>query len=166
MPYPSSFEVSAGDATLASQYNALRSDALFLGRAGTDAVTLAALLERYETRLKIERLNTDQLRVPASASEPVSLFIAGYMVQAVANVDLALEKKTRGNREHLLRFRQSRRRVHHLHPDRLNLQHGRGEPAPHRPFFLGRERHRKGQHPHRAGRADQKPAGLRRAADL
>ncbi|MDK2980237.1 MAG: hypothetical protein PWQ55_584 [Chloroflexota bacterium] len=96
MPYPSSFEVSAGDATLASQYNALRSDALFLGRAGIDAVTLAALLERYETRLKIGRLSTDQLRITASTTEPVSLLIAGYMVQAVANVDLALDKRPGG----------------------------------------------------------------------
>jgi hypothetical protein len=96
MTYPSSFEVSAGDATLASHYNSLRSDALFLGQSGDDAVNLAALLERYETRLKIDRLNTDQVRIVASATEPVSLMIAGYMVQAVANVDLAAEHKPSG----------------------------------------------------------------------
>ena len=96
MTYPSSSEVSAGDATLAAHYNSLRSDALFLGQSGDDAVNLAALLERYETRLKIERLNTDQVRIVASASEPVSLLIAGYMVQAVANVDLAADHKPYG----------------------------------------------------------------------
>jgi hypothetical protein len=36
-------------------------------------------------------LNTAQLRVVASAAEPVSLMIDGYMVQATANVDLAAE---------------------------------------------------------------------------
>ena len=96
MTYPSSSEVSAGDATLAKHYNSLRSDALFLGQSGDDAVNLAALLERYETRLKIERLNTDQVRIVASATEPVSLLIAGYMVQAVANVDLATDQKPSG----------------------------------------------------------------------
>ena len=96
MSYPLSSAVFAGDATLASHYNNLRSDALYFGRAADDAVTLAALLERYESRLEIERLNTDQLRVPASTSEPVSLVIAGYMVQAAANVDLAAENKPSG----------------------------------------------------------------------
>ena len=96
MSYPSSSEVSAGDATLATHYNTLRSDALFLGQSGDDAVNLAALLERYETRLKIERLNTDQVRIVASATEPVSLLIAGYMVQAVTNVDLATDQKPSG----------------------------------------------------------------------
>ena len=88
MSYPLSSEVAAGDATLASHYNNLRSDGLFLGQSDADAVTLAALLERFETRLEIERLNTNQVRVVASAAEPVSLMVAGYMVQAVANVDL------------------------------------------------------------------------------
>ena len=96
MTYPSSSEVSAGDATLASHYNSLRSDALLLGQSGDDAVFLAALLERYETRLNIERLNTDQVRIVASATEPVSLMIAGYMVQAMANVDLAADQKPSG----------------------------------------------------------------------
>jgi hypothetical protein len=96
MTYPSSSQVSAGDATLATHYNTLRSDALFLGQSDDDAVNLAALLERYESRLKIERLNTDQVRVVASETEPVSLMIAGYMVQAVANVDLATDQKPSG----------------------------------------------------------------------
>jgi len=96
MSYPSSSPVSAGDATLASHYNNLRSDALFLGQSGVDAVSLAALLERYESRLTIERLSANQVRVTASASAPVSLMVAGYMVQAVANVDLAVENAPSG----------------------------------------------------------------------
>ena len=96
MAYPLSSAVSAGDATLAAHYNNLRSDALNLGQAAADSVTLAALLERYESRLTLERLSTDKLRVPASATAPVSLMIAGYMVQAVANVDLADAAKPAG----------------------------------------------------------------------
>ena len=71
-------------------YNNLRLDALHLGQAAADAVNIAALLERYETRLTVVRLNTTQLRVTATATTPVSLLIAGYMCQAVANVDLAI----------------------------------------------------------------------------
>ena len=96
MSYPLSSAVSAGDATLAAHYNNLRSDVLNLGQAAADAVTLAALLERYESRLTLERLNTDQVRVPASATIPVCLVISGYMLQAVANVDLASGAKPSG----------------------------------------------------------------------
>ena len=96
MTYPLSSSVSAGDATLASQYNNLRSDALFLGRSADDAVNLLSLLERYESGLTIQRLDTDRLRIPASEAEPVSLMVDGYMVQAVDNVDLAEEDKPTG----------------------------------------------------------------------
>ena len=88
MTYPESSAVSAGDATLASHYNNLRLDALHLGKAAADAAPLGTILERYESRLEIERLDTTKLRVPASASAPVSLLICGYLCQAVANVDL------------------------------------------------------------------------------
>jgi len=88
MTYPESANVSAGDATLASHYNNLRSDALLLGKAVADAAPLGTILERYESRLEIERLDTTKLRVPASATAPVSLLIAGYLCQAVADVDL------------------------------------------------------------------------------
>ena len=96
MSYPESSAVSAGDATHASHYNNLRLDALYMGKAATNAIALATLLERFETRLQIERLNTDQLRVVASATAPVSLMVDGYMVQAVANVDLAADQKPSG----------------------------------------------------------------------
>ncbi len=88
MSYPESANVSAGDATLAAHYNNLRADAVHLGQAAADSVALGSLLERYESRLEIERLSTDKVRVPASASAPVSLLIDGYLCQAVANVDL------------------------------------------------------------------------------
>lgn len=96
MSYPLSSNVSAGDPTLSVHYNNLRSDALHLGQAAADVVTLAALLERYESRLTLERLSTDKVRVPASAAAPVSIVVAGCMLQATANVDLADADKPAG----------------------------------------------------------------------
>ena len=96
MTYPLSANVSAGDPTLSAHYNNLRSDALHLGQAAADVVTLAALLERYESRLTLERLSTDKVRVPASAAAPVSIVVAGFMLQATANVDLADAGKPAG----------------------------------------------------------------------
>jgi hypothetical protein len=90
MSYPLTSAVSAGDATLASHYNNLRKDALYLGQDAADAVALGAALERLEFRLTLERLNTTQVRVPASASAPVSLLVDGFLVQSIANVDLDL----------------------------------------------------------------------------
>jgi hypothetical protein len=90
MTYPLSSAVSAGDATLASHYNNLRKDALYLGQAPADAVALGAALERLEFRLTLERLNTTQVRVPATASAPVSLLVDGFLVQTTAHVDLAI----------------------------------------------------------------------------
>jgi hypothetical protein len=89
MSYPNSSAVAAGDATLASHYNNLRSDALFAGHAAADAAPLATLLESYESRLKIIRSGTTLLQVSADADAPVSLMIDGFMVQAVSNVVLA-----------------------------------------------------------------------------
>lgn len=88
MPYPLSSPINPGDPTLASQYNNLRSDALYLGCSTTDSVTLAKLLESYETNLKLQKLNTAQVVVPASSSAPVSLFIGSYPVQALSSVEL------------------------------------------------------------------------------
>jgi hypothetical protein len=88
MTYPLSSAISPGDPTLASQYNNLRSDALLLGQAATNSITIGKLLESYETNLKLQKLNTAQVVVPASSTNPVSLFIGGYLVQATANVNL------------------------------------------------------------------------------
>ncbi|MCJ7626600.1 MAG: hypothetical protein MUO76_24165 [Anaerolineaceae bacterium] len=88
MTYPLSSSVSAGDSTLASHYNNLRLDGLYLGQAAANAVPLGTALERYETRLEIEKLAAATVRVPASATAPVSLVIDGFLCQAIANVDL------------------------------------------------------------------------------
>jgi len=86
--YPSSSSINPGDPTLASQYNNLRADALYLGQTASNSIPLGKLLESYETNLKLQKLNTAQVVVPASSSAPVSLFIGGYLVQAIANVAL------------------------------------------------------------------------------
>ena len=96
MTYPISAQVSAGDATLASHYNNLRADGLYLGQSSDDAVALGASLERYETRLEIDKLSAAAVRVPASASAPVSLVIDGFLCQAIANVDLAVGEAPAG----------------------------------------------------------------------
>ena len=88
MSYPLSSDVSAGDPTASAHYNNLRADALRFGQAAVDSVNLGTLMERYESRLSLERLNTAQVRVPASTAEPVGLMVYGYPVQATANVDL------------------------------------------------------------------------------
>ena len=96
MSYPNSAAVVAGDATLASQYNYLRSDALLMGQVAADAVTLGLLLERYESRLKIVRSGTDLLLISADASSPVSLMVDGFMVQITGNLLLANDQKPSG----------------------------------------------------------------------
>ncbi len=90
MPYPLSADVAAGDITAAAHYNNLRSDALRLGQLAADGVNLGSILELYESKLNIVRLNTTQVRVEASASAPVALIVAGVPVRTVANVDLAI----------------------------------------------------------------------------
>lgn len=96
MSYPNSSAVVAGDATLASHYNNLRSDALLMGQSDADAISLGLLLERYESRLKIVRSGTDLLLISADASSPVSLMVDGFMVQITANLLLAADQKPSG----------------------------------------------------------------------
>ncbi len=90
MSYPLSSDVSAGDPTSSAHYNNLRSDALRFGQVAADSVNIGQLFEWFESRLKLERLNTAQVRVPASSTEPVDLMVYGFPVRAVANVDLAI----------------------------------------------------------------------------
>ena len=89
MTYPNSSNVSAGQPTASAHYNHLRSDALFLGKDESNAVTLGKVLSRYEENLKLELLETNRVRVPASLEQPVNLMVSGYMLQATANVDLS-----------------------------------------------------------------------------
>lgn len=88
MTYPLSSEVTAGQPTLADHYNNLRKDALQLGNAAADSLTLAGFLNRYNEFVTLEYLDTNRLRVPYSTGQPPTLMINGCMLQATANVDL------------------------------------------------------------------------------
>lgn len=86
--YPASNEVSAGQATAASQYNNLRKDALTLGAEAADAKTVAAFFGRYTDGIYLVYLPSNRLRIAFVTTRPPSIMINGYMCQASANVDL------------------------------------------------------------------------------
>lgn len=88
MPYPSSAEVSAGMPTAAGQYNDLRADALRFGCPVGDAAAVGEMMSRYVEGLRLERLGTNRLRVPARSSNPVGIMIDGTPLCSVNNVDL------------------------------------------------------------------------------
>ena len=88
MAYPLSSDVSSGQPTAYQHYNNLRADALYLGQAAADVVSLGAFFQRYADNIKIEYLATNRLRVPHVASRPATMMINGLMLQAAANVDL------------------------------------------------------------------------------
>lgn len=96
MTYPLSSEVSSGQPTAAAQYNNLRRDALTLGQADADALSLAAFFGRFSHHLRLEALESDRLRVPATPAAPVALMINGCMLAASANVDLPTSAKPSG----------------------------------------------------------------------
>jgi len=86
--YPLSSDVSPSQPTAATQYNALRADALRLGQAEADAVKLGQFLNRYARGVKLTYLATNRLRVPCVTTDPPTLMINGCMCQAATNVDL------------------------------------------------------------------------------
>jgi len=90
MTYPLSSDVAAGDPTSASHYNNLRSDVLRFGQTAANAINVGSLMEWFESRLKLERLSTNRVRVPCSSTEPVGLMVAGYPLRSTANIDLAV----------------------------------------------------------------------------
>lgn len=96
MTYPLSAEVSSGQPTAAAQYNNLRRDALTLGQPAADAVNLAEFLGRFSHDLRLEILESDRLRVPATPARPAVLMINGCMLTANANVDLSASAKPSG----------------------------------------------------------------------
>ena len=54
------------------------------------------LLERYESRLTIERYETDRLRLVSSVDDPVALMVDGYMVRIADDLYLAAADKPAG----------------------------------------------------------------------
>jgi hypothetical protein len=88
MPYPLSSAVSAGQPTAADHYNNLRSDALYFGQVNTNVVDLGTALQKYAAGMKLEYKATNRVRVPYDVNNPATVMIAGYLLQAAANVDL------------------------------------------------------------------------------
>jgi hypothetical protein len=88
MSYPLSSQVTAGQPTAAEHYNTLRKDALNLGQAETDAVTLGKFFRRFSSGMKLEYLANHRVRVPNSSTNPPTLMVNGYMLQSDSNIDL------------------------------------------------------------------------------
>jgi hypothetical protein len=88
MTYPLSTEVTAGQPTACDHYNKLRRDALRLGNADADSLTLAGFLNRHFEHMNLQYLATNRLRVPYAINQPPTLMINGCLLQATANVDL------------------------------------------------------------------------------
>jgi len=88
MTYPLSSPVTPGQPTAADHYNNLRKDAINLGQADADAVTLNIFLARFSNGVKLEYLANNRVRVPYSLSNPPTLMVNGFMIQAAAHVDL------------------------------------------------------------------------------
>ncbi len=88
MVYPLSSEVSAGMPTAAAHYNDLRADALRFGYPTADAAAVGELFSRYVDGLRLERLGSNRLRVPATPAQPVAIVIDGAPLRAVNHVDL------------------------------------------------------------------------------
>lgn len=88
MPYPLSSDVSSGQPTAHQHYNNLRADALHLGQAAADAVSLGAFFRRYADNIRIEYLASNRLRVPHVTTRPATLMVGGIMLQSAANIDL------------------------------------------------------------------------------
>lgn len=88
MTYPISEEVTPGQPTASAHYNNLRRDALRLGNADVDSLTIAGFLNRHFEHMNLQYLATNRVRVPHSINQPPTLMINGCLLQATASVDL------------------------------------------------------------------------------
>jgi hypothetical protein len=88
MSYPKSTAVVSGQPTAAAHYNDLRADALWLGAAQEDAVSLGQLLAGYEDHLRLEVISGNRIRVPVDLNQPVCLMVDGVPLMAATAVDL------------------------------------------------------------------------------
>lgn len=88
MTYPISEEVTSGQPTASAHYNNLRRDALRLGNADVDSLTIAGFLNRHFEHMNLQYLATNRVRVPHSINQPPTLMINGCLLQATASVDL------------------------------------------------------------------------------
>lgn len=88
MTYPLSSDVSSGQPTAAGHYNTLRADALRLGQAEADGVTLGTALAQLQHNITLVYLATNRLRVTAASTAPAHLAVDGVLLSTSSNVDL------------------------------------------------------------------------------
>ena len=90
MTYPLSSAVSVGDATEASQYNNLRSDALYLGNDPAGSGNLLQLLYQSMGLISLTRVSSTEIQLNASAGSPCGLMIGGKIISVAANLTITL----------------------------------------------------------------------------
>lgn len=88
MTYPLSAEVTSGQPTAAAHYNNLRKDALKLGNADADSLNLAEYFARHAENFSLQKLSTNRVRVPYTASGPATIVISGCLLKAPTAIDL------------------------------------------------------------------------------
>lgn len=88
MSYPLSAEVTAGQPTAAAHYNNLRKDALKLGNADADSLNLGEYFSRHAENFVLQKLSTNRVRVPFTATGPATIVISGCLLKAPSAIDL------------------------------------------------------------------------------
>ncbi len=88
MTYPNSSDVSSGQPTASTHYNNLRKDALYLGQAAADSLTLGAFMAHFAQNIKLQYLATNRIRAAFDAYRPATVMLGGCMLKAVDNIDL------------------------------------------------------------------------------
>lgn len=90
MSYPKSSPVAAGDATEASQYNDLRSDALYLGGDPAGSGNLLQLLYQSMGQISLTRASATTIRLNASSASPCGVMISGGIFAVTADLTILL----------------------------------------------------------------------------
>jgi hypothetical protein len=87
--YPSSSDVTSGQATLAAHYNTLRADAIRAGATAANAIGFGTLLQQYTKNVILEYLAVNKVRIPYATDAVPVLVIDGHMLALSTNCDLA-----------------------------------------------------------------------------
>jgi hypothetical protein len=97
MSYPLSSPVVEGQATEAAQYNNLRADALYMGNEPSASGTVRDLLFSAASNYSMVQVGRAQIKVPATAMQPVGLAIGGAVYTVTADVSLTVSADTTPN---------------------------------------------------------------------
>ena len=91
MTYPNSNNVAPGDATAASQYNNLRSDAVYLGGTITDSGSLKDRLSRGLGQLKLVKTADTIITLYASTTFPCAVIIDGSISMISTDITITVD---------------------------------------------------------------------------